>query len=143
MLASIFENIEDTAAQAEKSPFVATSSHTEELVPESQGSQPKRSEGAPTGQLIEELCLAAAHQAALVAQLQAKYASDCSSAVQRDEENARLREPVVEARMLRWLRLARMREALLMINYPCWLRLLKSVLSLRITRPTAFGCCIT
>ena len=83
--------------QAEKSPFIATSSHTEELVPESQGSQPKRSEDVPSDQLIEELRLAAAHQAALVAQLQARHASERSSAAQKDEENARLKERLVEA----------------------------------------------
>ena len=59
-------------------------SHTEELVQESHGCQPKSSVDAPTDKLIEELSLAVAHQAALVAQLQARYASESISAAQKD-----------------------------------------------------------
>ena len=83
--------------QTEKSPFVATSSYIEELVQESQGSQPKRSEDATTDQLIKELSLAAAHQAALVAQLQARYVGESSSAAQKDGEIALLKQQLAEA----------------------------------------------
>ena len=41
--------------------------------------------------------MAAVHKAALVAQLQAKCASDQSSAAQRDEENALLREQLAKS----------------------------------------------
>ena len=47
-------------------------------------------------QLMEELRLAAAHKAALMAQLQMKHAGERSSAALKDEENARLREQLAE-----------------------------------------------
>ena len=83
--------------QTEKSRSIVTSSHTEELAQASQGSQPKGSKDAPADQLIKELSLVATHQAALVAQLQARYASERSSAAQKDGEVARLKQLLAEA----------------------------------------------
>ena len=83
--------------QTGRSLFVAIFSHTEELVQENQGSQPKRSADAPTNQLIEELSLAVAQQPALVAQLQTRYAGESSSAAQKDGEIALLKQQLAEA----------------------------------------------
>ena len=57
----------------------------------------KACEDMPTEQLIEELSLAAAHQAALVAQLKAKYAGEGSSSAQKDEEIALLKAQLASA----------------------------------------------
>lgn len=51
----------------------------------------------PTDHLIEELSLAAAHQATLVAQLKARYAGEGSSSAQKDEEIALLKAQLVDA----------------------------------------------
>ena len=57
----------------------------------------KAFEDVPTDHLIEELSLAAAHQATLVAQLKARYAGEGSSSAQKDEEIALLKAQLASA----------------------------------------------
>ena len=57
----------------------------------------KACEDVPTEQLIEELSLAAAHQASLVAQLKAKYDGEEGSSAQKDDEIALLRVQLASA----------------------------------------------
>ena len=81
---------EDDAARVGNSPPKASSSHTDDLAQKSQETELKAFEDVPTDHLIEELGLAAAHQASLVAQLQSRYAGEGSRCVQKDEEIALL-----------------------------------------------------
>ena len=72
-----------------KSVFMSSNDHTqrhEEVGPR-----------VPMDQLMEELSLVAAHQAALVAQLQARHASERSSAAQKDEDIACLKQQLAKA----------------------------------------------
>lgn len=85
------EAASDAAARAGKSSPKTSPLHIDGLAQ-------KAFEDAPTNHLIEELSLAAAHQAALVAQLKAKYASEGSSNAQKDEEIALLKAQLVDVR---------------------------------------------
>ena len=71
------------AAHNGKSPLEASLPQMEE--------PSKACEDLSAGQLIEELSVATAHQATLVAQLKAQYASEGSSSAHKDEEIALLK----------------------------------------------------
>ncbi|GJS04771.1 hypothetical protein Tco_0321279, partial [Tanacetum coccineum] len=58
---------------------------------------PKAFEGMPVDQLMEEFDMVTAQQAALVAQLRARFSSERSQSVQKDEEILLLRTQLVEA----------------------------------------------
>ena len=64
--------------------------------PQVEGSS-KACEDVSTKQLIEELSLAAAHQASLVAQLRAKYVGEESTSALKDEEIALLKAQLASA----------------------------------------------
>jgi hypothetical protein len=74
----------DAAAHAGKSPPKESPLRIDDLSQKSQGTEPKAFEDVPTDHIIEELGLAAAHQATLVAQLKARYAGEVSRSVQKD-----------------------------------------------------------
>nr|GEX13241.1 transposase (putative), gypsy type [Tanacetum cinerariifolium] len=61
--------------------------------------RPKVFEGMPADQLMEEIDMVAAHQAALVAQLKARFSGECSRSVQKDEEIVLLKAQLADARV--------------------------------------------
>nr|GFD63130.1 RNA-binding protein 1 [Tanacetum cinerariifolium] len=50
----------------------------------------------PADQLMEEIDMVVAHQAALVAQLKARFSGECSRSVQKDEEIALLKAQLAD-----------------------------------------------
>ncbi|GJV01306.1 hypothetical protein Tco_1334875 [Tanacetum coccineum] len=58
---------------------------------------PKSFEGMPVDQLMEEFDMVTAQQAALVAQLRARFSSECSQSVQKDEEILLLKTQLADA----------------------------------------------
>lgn len=83
------EAVGGDAAHAGRSPPTASLPHIDE--------PSKAFEDVPTDHLIEELSLAAAHQATLVAQLKARFAGEGSSSAQKDEEIALLMAQLADA----------------------------------------------
>ena len=92
------EAVGGDAAHVGKSPPKASLLHIDEPSQKSQGTEPKAFEDVPTDHLIEDLDLAAAHQATLVAQLKVRYDGEGSRSVQKDEEIALLKAQLADAR---------------------------------------------
>nr|GEV43777.1 hypothetical protein [Tanacetum cinerariifolium] len=72
---------------------------TDNLSQEGRETGRKVFEGMPADQLMEEIDMFTAHQAALVAQLKARFSSECSRSVQKDEEIALLKAQLADARV--------------------------------------------
>ena len=83
----------------EQSPPKTSPVTTDDLSQRDQETGPKVCEDMPTDQLMEELNMASAHQAMLVAQLKARYAGESSWSVQKDKEIALLKAQLVDARI--------------------------------------------
>nr|GEX99865.1 transposase (putative), gypsy type [Tanacetum cinerariifolium] len=92
-------NTSAPVTHVEQSPPMTSSFTTDNLSQGGRETGPKVFEGMPADQLMEEIDMVAAHQAALVAQLKARFFGECSRSVQKDEEIALLKAQLADARV--------------------------------------------
>ncbi|GJZ90618.1 hypothetical protein Tco_0662545 [Tanacetum coccineum] len=96
-------NVEDTSdssapvTHAVQSPPQTSPSTADDISRRDRETGPKAFEGMPVDQLMEEFDMVTAQQAALVAQLRARFSSERSQSVQKDEEILLLKTQLADA----------------------------------------------
>nr|GEW53098.1 hypothetical protein [Tanacetum cinerariifolium] len=84
----VASNTSAPVTHVEQSPPKTSSFTTDNLSQGNRETRPRVFEGMPADQLMEEIYMVAAHQAALVTQLKERFSGECRRSVQKDEEIA-------------------------------------------------------